>query len=710
MIGCQRLEENKTKTERELVRVTKLYSLHSYVVEERKMVFEAYDSMFRVDARYKLVKPLGKGAYGAVCSALDTSKNQSVAIKKVKSMSKEILEAKQTLREIKLLSEFGQHQNVVSLQMLQLDLPRDEIYLFLNLMDTDLHRIIQSSQKLSPEHVRHFMFQTLRGLQFLHANSVLHRDLKPANLLVNKDCHLRISDFGLSRAAPREQINPLRKREKELKGGNKLSSKLLLNKLSFAKEIIGDKDYQLECKVDLKDDVNGEEKRFGAGEAYVAVPLTRHVVTRWYRAPELMLNPDGLYSAAVDLWSVGCIFGELLSRRPLFPGENFIDQLRRIFDAVGTPKVKETEYIKNAQALKFLNSLEVRKPVNFHRLLNTTCSKTVNIVASLLRFDQTKRYGVGECFRHEYFEHTPYEPEIKKLLEKLNEKEVRLRHVRVGGELNAFEADIKNMTLEELRDVIEGEVDKFNNSDSVSDANKHLAAETQAHSSRLLAKQSKPEYSAGTLVGQVYKKTLRRASESAAKRRLSTRSSIPPTSTRTMLKSYEKLKSIQSIERKPAGEKTDLSSRVTRRLSKCSFPNQSSQTKSYKTRYSIPNHIPAASRRLGRSMYTSDRSSSSETICDKKGSSRKSTGLLRTSLVNQVSHLHKKENSAAGGLSRSRGNGQDLALGTASKLRTRRTSLNSTDSLSSKLEAKAEEKVLKMRQPKEKLSMKRYFY
>lgn len=49
--------------------------------------------------------------------------------------------------------------------------------------------------------------------------------------------------------------------------------------------------------------------------------MTEHVVTRWYRPPELMLCPDGLYGYAVDLWSVGCIFAELLGRHPLFPGK-----------------------------------------------------------------------------------------------------------------------------------------------------------------------------------------------------------------------------------------------------------------------------------------------------------------------------------------------------------------------------------------------------
>lgn len=65
--------------------------------------------------------------------------------------------------------------------------------------------------------------------------------------------------------------------------------------------------------------------------------MTEHVVTRWYRPPELMLCADGNYTAAVDMWSVGCIFAELLGRKPLFPGKNFMHQLCLIFEVIGTP-------------------------------------------------------------------------------------------------------------------------------------------------------------------------------------------------------------------------------------------------------------------------------------------------------------------------------------------------------------------------------------
>ena len=71
---------------------------------------------------------------------------------------------------------------------------------------------------------------------------------------------------------------------------------------------------------------------------------TEYVITRWYRAPEVILNASE-YSKAVDIWSVGCIFAELLGRQPLFPGEDFLDQVQRIISVLGTPSADDMKYI-----------------------------------------------------------------------------------------------------------------------------------------------------------------------------------------------------------------------------------------------------------------------------------------------------------------------------------------------------------------------------
>lgn len=75
----------------------------------------------------------------------------------------------------------------------------NDLYLVFEYVDTDLYKLIMSPQYLSTEHIRHFLYELLIGLHYIHKSSVIHRDLKPANILLNEDCSLKICDFGLAR-------------------------------------------------------------------------------------------------------------------------------------------------------------------------------------------------------------------------------------------------------------------------------------------------------------------------------------------------------------------------------------------------------------------------------------------------------------------------------------------------------------------------------
>ncbi|CAM9611663.1 unnamed protein product, partial [Sphacelaria rigidula] len=169
------------------------------------------------------------------------------------------------------------------------------------------------------------------------------------NLLVTRNCELRISDFGLARERP--------------------------------------KDLQT-----YSPDIPPE----GGG-------MTEHVITRWYRPPELMLSPNGYYNFSVDVWSIGCIFGELLGRRPLFPGSSFIEQLSLIFDVIGSPAPSEVEHIRGAQARKFLLEVEGKAHVAFTELLPGTDEDGANLLDLLLRFDPEKRCTPAQGLLHPFF-------------------------------------------------------------------------------------------------------------------------------------------------------------------------------------------------------------------------------------------------------------------------------------------------------------------
>lgn len=208
-------------------------------------------------------------------------------------------------------------------------------------MESDLHQIIHSRQPLTPEHTRYFLYQLLRGLKYIHSANVIHRDLKPSNLLVNENCELKIGDFGMARG---------------------LSASHPEESRSF---------------------------------------MTEYVATRWYRAPELMLSLHH-YSLAIDLWSVGCIFAEMLGRKQLFPGKHYVHQLQLILSVLGTPPKSIVGAIGAERVRSFVQSLPFRAPVPLSRLYPQAEPSALELLAAMLRFDPRERISVCQALEHPY--------------------------------------------------------------------------------------------------------------------------------------------------------------------------------------------------------------------------------------------------------------------------------------------------------------------
>lgn len=110
------------------------------------------------------------------------------------------------------------------------------------------------------------------------------------------------------------------------------------------------------------------------------------------------------YTKAIDIWSIGCIFAELLGRTALFPGENYLDQIQRIISILGTPSFEDISFIGNEQALDFIKSLPKRSKQLWKNLFPDANKMGLDLLTKILAFNPNKRYTVDECLAHPYFE------------------------------------------------------------------------------------------------------------------------------------------------------------------------------------------------------------------------------------------------------------------------------------------------------------------
>ncbi|KAF3962271.1 hypothetical protein ACB098_10G125600 [Castanea mollissima] len=347
----------------------------------RYVQYNVYGNLFEVSSKYvPPIRPIGRGAYGIVCAAVNSETHEEVAIKKIGNAFDNIIDAKRTLREIKLLCHMD-HENVISMKDL-IRPPKKEtfndVYIVYELMDTDLHHIIRSDQPLTDDHCQYFLYQLLRGLKYVHSANVLHRDLKPSNLLLNANCDLKIGDFGLARTTSETDF------------------------------------------------------------------MTEYVVTRWYRAPELLLNCSE-YTAAIDVWSVGCILGEIMTREPLFPGKDYVHQLRLITELIGSPDDASLGFLRSDNARRYVRQLPQCRKQQLSARFPSMSPGALDLLEKMLVFDPTKRITVEEALCHPYLSS----------LHDMNDEPVSARPF-------SFDFEQPTCTEEQIKELIWRESVKFN--------------------------------------------------------------------------------------------------------------------------------------------------------------------------------------------------------------------------------------------------------
>ncbi|XP_053572617.1 mitogen-activated protein kinase 12 [Bombina bombina] len=131
--------------------------------------------------------------------------------------------------------------------------------------------------------------------------------------------------------------------------------------------------------------------------------MTGYVVTRWYRAPEVILNWMH-YTQTVDIWSVGCIMAEMYTGRPLFKGNDHLDQLTEIMKVTGTPTQDFVQKLQSPEAKSYIKSLPKVQKKDFTALLRFANPLAVNLIEKMLVLDAEKRITATEALAHPYFE------------------------------------------------------------------------------------------------------------------------------------------------------------------------------------------------------------------------------------------------------------------------------------------------------------------
>eukprot|EP00439_Symbiodinium_sp_Y106_P032938 s3268_g3.t4 len=327
-----------------------------------RSVLGSEPTSFQLPPRYQFQKLLGSGSYGVVASFRDVTRGKEVAVKRVRRVFDNFLMLRRTLREIKLMRHFC-HPNLLQLHDVLLVESGGELYISMELMDCDLDRLVRGRGAPLEESVaKRFCAQILLGLLHLHLGHVIHRDLKPANIFVRlKELEVKIGDLGLSRG--------------------------------IAVDFSGEALHPLEEH------------------------LTEYVVTRWYRAPEVLLARSK-YGPKVDVWSVGCILYEMWTAKALFPGKNSVDQLTKVMGVLGTPTEQDQWWVpKESRSLLSRALAPTTRPRGLGpaKMPGIPAETGEDFLHKLLCFDPSRRLSVETALQHPYLGGCTQEAELNRV-------------------------------------------------------------------------------------------------------------------------------------------------------------------------------------------------------------------------------------------------------------------------------------------------------
>ncbi|GIJ85443.1 serine/threonine protein kinase, CMGC, CDC2/CDK sub [Aspergillus pseudoviridinutans] len=307
---------------------------------------------------FEFLGKLGEGTFGEVYKARSKKDGSIVALKKILMHNEKDGFPITALREIKLLKMLS-HRNILQLKEMAVERSKGDgrkkpsMYMVTPYMEHDLSGLLENpAVNFTEPQIKCYMLQLLEGLKYLHGNRILHRDMKAANLLISNNGVLQIADFGLAR--PYDEPPP-----QPGKGG-------------------------------------GEAKR----------DYTTLVVTRWYRPPELLLQLRR-YTTAIDMWGVGCVFGEMFKGKPILAGSSDLNQAQLIFNLVGTPTEENMPGWSTLPGCEGVKSFGY-KPGSLREVFKDQSPMAISLLEELLKLDWRKRINAIDALNHPYFSSPPF--------------------------------------------------------------------------------------------------------------------------------------------------------------------------------------------------------------------------------------------------------------------------------------------------------------
>ncbi|KAF9229471.1 Pkinase-domain-containing protein [Gyrodon lividus] len=291
---------------------------------------------------YERLNQIEEGSYGVVFRARDKETGEIVALKKLKLDEEKHGFPITALREVNALMACH-HENVVRIREVVVGDTLTQVYVVMDFIEHDLKTLLTlMPSPFLQSEIKTLMLQLLSAVAHCHSNWILHRDLKTSNLLMNNRGTIKVADFGLAR-------------------------------------------------------------RYG--DPVGVGGLTQLVVTLWYRAPEILLGATK-YSTAIDMWSVGCIFAELLSKEPLFQAKGEIELLSMIFKLLGPPTSSSWPEYSSLPLAKTI-SLPSPHTHQFRQRFQYMSTSGIDLLISFLTYDPEQRITAEEALRHPYFSESP---------------------------------------------------------------------------------------------------------------------------------------------------------------------------------------------------------------------------------------------------------------------------------------------------------------